>query len=249
MSKSHFNYTGRRPIRRQDVMIEVKGDLPDARVDALFALEKYGFPDTARVVLEAQAGWTVQRFDWGTVDRQEPTGSSVLSEFGSLAGLHFRIKVLDSEQMGGRILGEADRLRPTGTVQEPSQKSFVVVRPADLGEVPWRVTFDDAQPLLEINRRFGDFRAFMKRREVASLVLPEVFRQILFEATMDVDDPEELDGWQSQAARHAERIGAGPLPADRHGEALEDWIEGAVNAFATRFRCVAKLLSHLEADE
>jgi hypothetical protein len=249
VSISHFNYTGRRRIDRSHVTVAVEGTPPNAKIGASFDLDQYALPGTANVVLEAQAGWTVQRFEWGSVAQLSPPVNVTLDEFASLAGLLFRLKIVASGEAEGRILGEADRLRPSGTIDEASQRSFIVVRPEDLGQVPWRVGFDDDQPLLLVNKRLGDYHELLQRKEVAALVLPAVLRQVLLQAGSTGDEIEDRGSWQSQAIRFAEKLGGVEIPDSEDEEALERWAAAAVDAFARRHRFVDGLVSWLEVEE
>lgn len=251
MSVRHLNYTGRQRITREHVRVTViDDDGPAARIDASLDLSSYGFPGTAEVILEAQAGWTVQRFVLGTVAHWAVPTDARLSEFDSLAGLLFRLKVIGTgDPARGRILGEADKLRPTGMVQEPSQRSFIVVRPVDLGQLPWRVAFDESQPLLLVNRRIEDFHGFLRRREYAALILPEVLRTVLREALESGNDQDDPRSWQAQAIRFGERAADTDAPDPNDDDAMDQWVESAVDAFCRRHRLLDGLLEGLERDQ
>jgi len=233
VSISRLNYTGRRRIPREQVMIGVSGTGADAVVGAMFDLRALGFPDTARVVLEAQAGWTVQRFDFGTVGHYREPSDRRLAEFSSLAGLLFRLKVIATGDHDGRLLGVADKLKPSGAIELSTQQSFVVVRPQDLGDRVWKIDFDEDQPLLLINNRLLDSQDFLKRKDVSALVLPEALQRILTMAA-DHGNDEAGAGWQTMAMRLGERLAGRVAPPSTDGEEIERWVDEAVSAFARR---------------
>ncbi len=249
MSVSHLNYTGRKRIARTSVLVGVGGELPDASVVASFDLQPYDFPGTARVVIEAQAGWTIQRFDFGTVQEYRAPSDSRLSEFASLAGLLFRLKVVATGDQEGRLLGAADRLRPSGATEEAAQRSFVVVRPEDLGDRIWQLDFDEHQPLLLVNSGMGDHHEFLRRRSVAALVLPEVFSQLLRHAVEYGSEEEELDNWRSMAIRMGEHMAARSLPQVDDPEAIADWVDDCVRVFCRRHRFLEAMAEWVEGAE
>lgn len=249
MSVSHFNYTGRQRIRREHIKVAVDGQAPGAKLAASFGLDSYGFPESASVVLEAQAGWTLQRFDWGRIGLMAPPASLVLDEFDSLAGLLFRLKVVGKGANEGIVLGEADKVRPSGTIEEASQRSFVIVRPGDLGQLPWRLDFDENQPLLVINRHLGDYHELLQRKEVSALLLPEVLRQVLTRAASSGSDPDDERSWQCQVIRFGEKLGGISLPESDDDDDIARWSRDVVEVFCRRHRFAAALATALEVQE
>lgn len=248
MSVSRLNYTGRKRIPRESVLIGVSGTGTAAVVGASFDLKPLGFPDTARVVLEAQAGWTVQRFEFGTVGQYLEPQDRRLSEFPSLAGLLFRLKVIATGDHDGRLLGVADRLKPSGDINQAAQQSFVVVRPQDLGDRVWKIDFDEAQPLLLVNSRLQDHQDFLKRKEVAALVLPEALQRILVRAAERGADDEAGSGWQSMALRLGERLAGRVVPPSTDDEEIERWVDEAVGAFSRRHQFIDVFVSDGSGD-
>ncbi len=248
MSISRINFTGRKRIPREHVMIGVSGTGSTAVVGATFNLKALGFPETARVVLEAQAGWTVQRFEFGTVGQYAEPSDRRLTEFQSLAGLLFRLKVIGTGDRDGRLLGVADKLKPSGDIQQASQQSFVVVRPHDLGERVWKIDFDDSQPLLLVNSRLQDHQDFLKRKEVAALVVPEVLQRILEEAAERGADDEASDGWHTMALRLGERLAGRVVPQSTEEEEIDRWVDEAVGAFSRRHQLIDIFVSESAGD-
>lgn len=248
MSVSRINFTARRKIPREHVKVAVQGDLPTATVSAMFDLGAHGFPATAQLVLEAQAGWTVQRFEFGTVGAVHPPSDARLTEFDSLAGVLFRLKVVATGDHEGRLLGTADGLHPSGSLEDAGQRSFVVVRPAELGDLVWRLEFEEEQAVLLVNSRLGDHHDFLRRKEVAALVFPEVLRQLLVEAVGSPADDEDLEHWTAQARMLGERFATRAAPSVDDEEAVEEWAVDAVKAFARRHRLLENVGAWIEGD-
>ncbi|WP_337170434.1 hypothetical protein [Gemmatimonas aurantiaca] len=234
MSTSRFNFTGRKRIPRENVWVGVSGNGPTAIVEAGFDIGSLGFPVTAKVVLEAQAGWTIQRFDWGSVGQSAEPADRRLHEFRSHAGLLFRLKVIAIGDNDGRLLGIADKLKPTGGLEAMPRQSLVVVRPQDLGDRVWKIDFDESQPLLLINSRLNDHQDFLKRREVAALVLPEALHRILEKAVEVGAEDAAADGWHTMAIRLGERLAGRIAPQSGDDEENDRWIDEAISTFSRR---------------
>lgn len=248
MSVRRINYTGRQKIERKAVRVAIQGEFPLATVSATFNLSEYHFPATAVVVLEAQAGWTVQRFDFGTVARQTQPTDCRLSEFDSREGIIFRVKVIATGDLEGQLLGCADGLRSASNSDQAKRRSFVVVRSFDLGQRLWRLEFDEHQPLLLVNKVLGSHEEFISRTDVSTLILPEILSKLLDKA-MDTDlDESDPYSWQTMVLRQAEELAAAPCPDRGDQEAVEVWINEAVEAFAHRHFPVANFQSWLKGN-
>lgn len=245
MSVSRLNYTGRKRIPHDRVNVGIVGEGRTSVVVAQFILEGLGFPETARVVLEAQAGWTVQRFEFGTVGFVKDPADRRLSEFDSLVGLMFRLKVIGTGDHEGRLLGVADRLRPNGDLDQAARKAFVVVRPQDIGDRVWKIEFDESQPILLVNTRLADHQDFLKRREVAALVLPEALQRILEHAARLGNAEDDGDSWQSTAISLGERLAGRTAPPADDEEEIDRWVDEAVGAFARRHQFIASFTMDL----
>ena len=234
MTTRRLNYTGCQRIRRADIVISVQSEGSDPRLSCVFDFEGYEFPQSAAVVVEAQAHWTLMRFDFGTV-ASPSTESFALSEFSSVEGVLFRVKVIGGGEKAGLILGEADGVRPAEDNALQDARSFLPVQPAELGHVSWRLSFAGSEPLLQVNKKISDWRSFLRRQEVKSLVLPEVYRQLLLEALTNPADAEAEDDWQT-AVLSTVSAGAGPRPAPEDDAECNAWVESATSMFASKHR-------------
>lgn len=242
MTTRRFNYTGRQKIARSDVQIRLEAADPSGAFGAWYKLTDYELPDTAEVVIEAHVGWTVMRFYFGTVGVRKDPISTQLSEFDVPDGVRFRLKVLGTGDHTGLILAEADNLVPSD-IEKDHERSFVLVRPADLGPVVWRLSFDDSQPVVEVNDKVGDWRGFLRRAGIRSLILPEIVRQVFREALSNEGDAGDQQAWQAQARKLAGKLSTSPLPRTEDEE--EEWLDNIVRNFATRhhlWRGVGELL-------
>jgi hypothetical protein len=104
-----------------------------------------------------------------------------------------------------------------------------------LGSVVWRLTFDEAQPVLQLNDRLGDWQSFLRRSSIRSLLLPEVVRQILREALENEAEADDEGAWQRHAMKLASASSGLPPKGDDEDEA-ERWIDEVVRKFAHRYR-------------
>ena len=160
MTIRRFNYTGCKRIAQRDVSVAVTSEGEVNQASVIANLSTYDLPTGAPVVFEAFADWTLMRFAMGTAGIPKTEGKFVLSEFDSPEGISFRLKVLGAAEQEGLILAEADRLSPVPSDIAREAHSFVRVRPTDLGAVGWQLVFDDSGPLLQVNDRLEDWRAF-----------------------------------------------------------------------------------------
>lgn len=244
MTVRRFNYTGCKKIGRTDVVVATRWSGGSGAFAAEFDLSEYELPSDAEVVIEAYVDWTVMRFPFGTIAQQVEPADVTLTEFESPEGLRFRMKVLGVGDNAGLILAEADKLRPADAEHEEEAESFIVARPTDLGDVTWRLVFDDSQAILQVNKKLGDWKSFLRRAAVRALVLPEVLRQVLEEAVGQQNDEEDTDSWQAHAIRFAQAFSSAPLPSPDDEEEIERWCDDIVRRFARQhklFRGVSDL--------
>lgn len=240
MTTRRLNYTGCQRIRRSDIQVGLDRNAAPPEFALRQSLEPYEFPPDACVVVEAQAHWTLMRFDCGTIGTPARDQTHALSDFDSCDGITFRLKVIGTGEAAGLILGEADGIRPADTEGREEARSFLAVQPADLGHVVWRLSFAGPEPLLQINEGISDWRSFMRRVEVRALLLPELYRQLLLEAATNSPDAESSDAWQF-AVLNTVPVAAGARPSGADDEALDAWVDDAVRHFAARHKLLRGL--------
>lgn len=239
-----LNYTGRRRIRREDVIIQVTNEGTSVPTfSAQLSLGRYRLPASARVFVEAYRQTSWQRFDLGTVGEPRLPDDRRLSAFGSVEGVFFRVKIVEAGEPGSdgrpaRILGHADRLRPR-VLDEVERTSLLPLDPGDFRDEVWRLEFDETgPPVLKVSRHLvPDWRCLPGTREFTALALPGIFRSILTRILL-VDqhlDLEDVSDWRTQWLRFALGLpGVAGLPAN-DGDA-EQWIDDTVGAFSRHAR-------------
>jgi hypothetical protein len=237
-----INWTGRSRISRSDVLIRVvESSPPHFTVEV--QLGSYGLPPESLVVIEAYRGLLWRRFDFGTVAFPGARDALTLVAFGEPDGVLFRVKVLDAAGTG-RILAEADRLRPVERDPENiPRRSLLDPVADDLGDQVYRldVSCQDG-PTLFINRTLPDWRGAARSPVFRALVYPTVLRDVLRVAIQHLDDEEE--SWTEDWIRFARSIpGTAAPPAETDGdEAAEEWIADVVSAFCRQHRLQAAFI-------
>ena len=112
-----INYTGRKKINRGDIEIRVHANANGLTFDAeLSRLGEYKLDPQARVYVEAYRGASTMwdRWDFGRVGllTPPPIEQRTLDKFGGADGLLFRVKVSADGEALGKLLAEADAIRP-----------------------------------------------------------------------------------------------------------------------------------------
>ena len=229
-----LNFTGRRRIAQDHVKISLTNDNGQHFFSARMSLETYGFPATAAVIVEAYRQLELSRFEFGTVTRPIPPPNCRLTEFGTLDGVRFRVKVVSNDEPRGQLLGVADRIHPTDVALDRTRRiPLINVQGHDLGREVWKLDFSD-EPILLVNYRMANKHTLVRSPMFQSLVLPEVLRSILTRILL-VDEFryfEDEDDWAARWLRFASSFpGAGEVPEDADAEMDAEWIDSAVSAF------------------
>jgi hypothetical protein len=240
MAISRLNYSGRKRISRQDVLILLH-EPPGSPLsfEAQLKLGGYNLPDDALLFVEAYRQTQWMRFPFGTVNAVVPPVDRRLTEFESEDGILFRVRVTSQAGRQGLLLAEADKVpvrRPEDV--EENRLPLFPVQPADLGSQTWRVDFS-SDPVLLINKAVGDWRAVAVSPVFRSLVCPAALREVITRILFleDYPDLEDRDDWKTRWLLFAGSVpGAGEPPADGETDSFEDWIETAVEAFCRQQR-------------
>lgn len=239
-----FNYTGRKRIMEADCRFDL---IPRADGDyslrALLDLSGYGFPDKARVVVEAYGRGYVERFLFGTVDAIEHKGEAVVGRTLDPNGKpKLKVKVLSVDD-DAKLLGLLRRVTP-GEPNVTETSLIGVVRSDELGQLVWDVVHpdsSDSRPWIRVNSALdgGDSIAFSRRPEVGSVIFPSVVREVLWRLLRVHNHRDHAsDDWWGHWLRFAEELTSSDVPAggDDHNDYLEDseWIDEAAMQFAVR---------------
>ncbi len=228
-----LNFTGRRRIAQDHIKVSLIADGQNS-FSARMNLESYGFPNDAAVIVEAYRQLELTRFEFGTVIRPIPPPNCRLTDFGSLDGVRFRVKVVSTQEPQGRLLGVADRINPTDEMLDRSRRiPLINVKGHDLGREIWKVDFSD-EPLLLINYRLCNKHSLARSSMFQSLVLPQVLRSILTRILL-IDQFryfEDEEDWAARWLRFASSFpGVGEVPEEEDAELDSEWIDSAVSAF------------------
>ncbi len=246
-----INYTGRKKITKEDVPIRIisNGNGLTFNVE-LSKLVEYKLDPQARVYVEAyrSASTAWDRWDFGRVGliSPPPIEQRSLDKFGGADGLLFRVKISADGEALGKLLAEADAIRPVlPDDMEGHGDPLIDCIPADIGSEVWRVRFADHMPMLLISDKFGDFgwKELYRDARFRSLVAPAAMRQILVRILVidrNLGDEENLSDWRRRWIRFAEMLpGVTPDPDtveddQSNADDVERWIDSAVSAFSAR---------------
>ena len=241
-----LNYTGRRRIEHTDVSVTLDPLGPGRHsFSADLRLASYKLPKRARIFVEAYKNVNRMRFDFGTIGAPShpPAWQLELTEFAGTNNMLFRVKVVDFDAELGKLLAEADQIRPrladdTGAEREP----LLHVRKDDLGERLWRVEIQDGDselmPCVVINAKL-EKASFTQSSEFRALVLPSVIEQVLH--ALPLPGECEPETWAARWWSFLGRLGAG-IPESN--ETRAEWIDDAVDRFCRKNRLMKSYLEH-----
>ncbi|MCD6304990.1 MAG: hypothetical protein J7M32_01730 [Deltaproteobacteria bacterium] len=247
-----LNYTGRQKIPRCNVEIDVRRDRAGMRTfDIRLHLDRLDLPGKAHIYVEAYHRSGYQRFDFGTLEKMRIPEDMRLTRLSRSAIPLFRIKVVDTSDRHGRILGSVDKIRPQSVDDQPADRQTLLhVEFDDLGNKIWELDLEGDWPTLRLNAGAEEI-SFIAGADYRflSLVYPEVVRQILTRILIQDDhtDPEcNDDDWPTLWLRLASDLpGMRPPPQTEKAE-RERWIEDAVEAFAVKYNLLGKFNKSLQ---
>lgn len=253
--KRSFNYTKRQKILHKDVTFSIETKDGKLTFVAELRLEEYKFHSAAHIWIEAYRKNTWVQWDWGTIAKPLNPQSPSLEEFEVADGVLFRVRVVHpDENERKKLLGEIEGIRPKSPESDERQ-SLITVYPEALGQLIWKLDMegDGGRPALQINK---DVRPSWKELALSSsfklLVYPEMFRQILTRILIeDPDDDDTDEEWKNKWKEFAERLpGISEKPKDTDDEQIkEEWIEGAVLAFADKLKVMTSWNNSLEDEQ
>jgi hypothetical protein len=248
MSKPLF-FTGRKNITREDVAIrflEQSGEV--SRFEPQIDLSSYDLPTEAAVIVEAYHNAYLERFSVGTVASID-TSPRQLTDLEPGDRPHFRVKVIASEGVSGRLLAAIDEVRPDTEDDTGAGGALLPLMrktQQEMGHELWRVHFvstDERQPELWINTDFRGLFAGIQNQDpkITALIMPEILRQVLSGLVDDgqswTDEgtlgkwlalakefhPDEFDPWEEE---------------DRENSRLKrnEWVGRIVRQFAAKHR-------------
>ena len=209
--RRRLNFTRRRRISQSDVRIRLMRDdrASPMKFTAERNLENYDLPPDALVFLEAYRQNSYMRFPWGTVS--ESQGSGCGSTLHEIEGdtVFFRLKVVGADDDARVILAQADRIRVTVS----TVRTILPVEVDELGEVVWRLSFDDDEPFLMVNSRIDNILDRARSdSQFASLVYPTVVREVLDRLCQEFSPSgDEQQEWVTNWARFVRTLTSEPI--------------------------------------
>jgi len=249
-TKRRINSTGRKRINRENIeirMLEPAAGQP-LRAEAKLDLSTYRFPDDALLSIEAYHRSSGMRFDCGTVGSPNIPQSLVLDRVDQSGPVLFRVKVTDSAENLGQLLGSAERIQPLSEDEDKDRRSLFPVLYRSLGQQVWKVEINPGdRPKLVINRDIPGIQHRLKNDSfMRGMLFPAAFRivmEALASAAGDHDEDDESEGqpWQADWLKFCgERLGiADQVPQDP--EDRPGWIEDAVDQFANEYSFVKEI--------
>ena len=244
-----INHTARRRIERKSLDIRLQRG---STVTVSFSLDlaSYRFPPDSIVVAEAYGQGRNTRIELGAVGEGKVAKQLPLESFSTADGLHFRVKVIPAPPAEARLLGLAESVSPD-TDGDGASRSLLPVRTSELGQMIWRVEYEQAGPVLEVNRELLAGSAYVRQPHFVALAQIEILRQVLLEALRRGGEEDGCEGvsWQSRWIRLGERFAGRPCDSD--GELTDEhleWIRDACEAFA-RDRKALSTLNQLQGGE
>ncbi len=237
-----LNYTGRRKIPRENIHITLFRNNGVEEFDAVIRTAGLDLPDTARVFVEAHHKSDWMRFDFGTVAAPAIPAVRKLRKFYDGARILFRVKVVSAGDDSGKILAEVDRLTPLSPDDNRDREPLLPVRMVgSLGNQLWRVTWNNDEPGLELNKSEPECKHLLTAdSRFKWLVLPEVLRSILtriLNEELDEVEPGEGGAVQRWLDFALSLYPEPPPPSEaRDAVIIEKWVDEVVTAFCQRHR-------------
>jgi hypothetical protein len=250
------NFTGRRRITRDRIDIEVFDGSPRT-FDAAIRLDGMSLLPGAAVYLEAMCAGSnvIERFPFGVVENIQPPKHRRLEQLEG-ENVFFTLKVVDTTQRFGRILGIAEHIRPAraGKQTAAGRRGILPIEPVDLNQELWRLEFRDHDVYLLVNRSIpGLVDRARSDALFFSIVYPEVVRRVLCAALdQDADVEEDDDRWPVLWRRFGMNLHPSketPPAADDPDEDKEEWVESVVQEFCEAHQLKEKYVEAIARSE
>ena len=199
--KVEFNYTNRRKIHLNEFRISFIQIENNYLVNVEFDLTRLKLKDNDKIYLELFYQGFFQSINLGTI--QHPINLNNIPLIKELVpwieSVRGSLKVVDEEGRVGLIRAKSPWTR--GEVidfkgKKSGQKSFLPVNQVYLGEVPWKLEFDDCSVTLLINDKLDDAKYILLKDPIKmALIFPVVIREIVNKIVSKKDYSLEGDEW------------------------------------------------------
>jgi hypothetical protein len=246
MAVQRLNFTNRTRLNREQARFRVQPG-PNDGDPATFAAE-FDFSgltadpgqgevfNDANVFVEAYHKTTRMRFDFGTVAEVRQPKQRELSAFRDWADIKFRVRVTDMNERPGAVLAWADRIRPQAP-NEAEGIDLVRFRDRELEGLLWDLEFDDAGPIVAVEKAAGGAQAVGRNPYFIAVAYPEILRRTLEYALIEEEiaaTDEEHWFYQWHKGYLQKGLGLkGDVPEGRSER--RQWINEAVEVFGRRF--------------
>lgn len=235
-----LNYTRRRTIDKQDVrlLLDERAD-GEVRIRGHIAVHDAAeLPDSASVQLYiCRSPYLRRTFQIGPVRPRVDVDLS-LGLLPDANGLRSDVRIIDLDDPSRRILAICRRCRLTGSADDGERRSGLLgVRRGDFALPLWRLSLDELSGegvWLEVSKRIPDFRAFARRSEVQSLVIPEAVRQVAWKVLVEDefnDDPDDSTPSAQWVRWFFALPGVDEFEADARRDVRERWVDDICESF------------------
>ncbi len=244
---TRLNFTGRRrlPQHRVRAALDVNSAPPNLTLSV--DLSSYELPGDHQVIVEVYrpATYQTKRVIAGTGQKPPKEFVIDLQDFAEPSAVLARVKVVGAAGADvGKIVLEADSIRPRGGDAPAGRRGLLDIQPTDdLGQRLWRLELGPQGPLLLVNRAVGDWNEYARKPDFAALVYPEVLKDIVhWLLETPPEDPEDPDEPAAQWSRFVRHLGVDLGDVDaQDADARRDASDLAVDQFALRNHLLDKV--------
>lgn len=197
MPAIRINYTGRIDIQSEEVTATYREEAGTCVLVVKWLLGHYGLSPDCNLYLGLEGDGTSEsrRYELGRLGDGQGEQTLRLTQVRDPELIKIRLKVVENDSSGIPIIkAQGDKISPLNLNASNQSRSFLKILKAPDLTVPWRVAFDEDEPILLVSDRE---ELFHKLRDTSPLfiplVLPEVVRQVfVWLATSEVDYSSEV---------------------------------------------------------
>jgi len=197
MTANSINYTGRIDIELNEVNATYREDNGQCLITISWLLGHYGLNKTCQLFLSLEGDQTSEsrRFDLGLLGDGQGERILTFAQIRNPELIKLRLKVVETNLEGIPLIkAQGDKITPVNLNADNRSRSFLkMVSSPDL-TVPWRVEFENDEPVLKISEREDLFQKLRNKSQIFEpLVLADVVRQVfIWMATSDLSYSDEV---------------------------------------------------------
>ncbi len=241
-----YNYTGRKKIPVSLTEFNLLNLDGQPYFNANLKIANLGFPNHAKIYVEAYFNTSSLRFDYGTIEDIRQPLKTFIDELPNASEVKFRVKIVDESEDHGKILGKADRIKPLNKLDDGNRESILPVQFDNLQNQVWKVVFDEygiSGPVLVFNHEAnvpGISEKIKKNFYFIALIYPIAIRIILDKIKLNEVDE---DDWSGKWIHFAESIlGVINTPkSEEPASAKEEWIDQVIESFCIKNNLINKI--------